>query len=86
MANYSLDILFQEKVIKIPRLFLCYAEKSGKSDLNLLIYFIIWLSMFVWPSFVNLSIIINVTQPVKIDLNEKLDHKQKTIQAFNIDA
>ena len=24
--------------------------------------------------------------PVKIDLNKKLDHKQKTIQAFNIDA
>ena len=24
--------------------------------------------------------------PVKIDLNKKLDPKQKTIQAFNIDA
>ena len=27
-----------------------------------------------------------LTQPVKIDLNEKLDSKQKTIQTFNIDA
>ena len=26
------------------------------------------------------------TQPVKLNLNEKLDPKQKTIQAFNIDA
>ena len=26
------------------------------------------------------------TQPVKIDLNKKLDPKQKTIQIFNIDA
>ena len=26
------------------------------------------------------------TRPVKIDLNKKLDPKQKTIQAFNIDA
>ena len=25
-------------------------------------------------------------QPVKLDLNEKLDPKKKTIQAFNIDA
>ena len=25
-------------------------------------------------------------QPVKLKLNEKLDPKQKTIQAFNIDA
>ena len=25
-------------------------------------------------------------KPVKIDLNKKLDPKQKTIQAFNIDA
>ena len=27
-----------------------------------------------------------LTQPVKIDSNEKLDPKQKTIQTFNIDA
>ena len=26
------------------------------------------------------------THPVKIDLNKKLDSKQKTIQTFNIDA
>ena len=26
------------------------------------------------------------SQPVKIDLNEKLDSKQKTSQIFNIDA
>ena len=26
------------------------------------------------------------TQPVKLDLNEKLDPKQNTIQNFNIDA
>ena len=26
------------------------------------------------------------THPIKIDLNKKLDPKQKTIQAFNIDA
>ena len=26
------------------------------------------------------------TQPVKLNLNEKLDSKQKTIQIFNIDA
>ena len=25
-------------------------------------------------------------QPIKIDLNKKLDPKQKTIQTFNIDA
>ena len=28
----------------------------------------------------------SVAQPVKLDLNKKLDPKQKTIQAFNIDA
>ena len=27
-----------------------------------------------------------VSQPIKIDLNEKLDPKQQTIQTFNIDA
>ena len=27
-----------------------------------------------------------LTHPVKIDLNKKLEPKQKTIQAFNIDA
>ena len=27
-----------------------------------------------------------LAQPVKSNLNEKLDHKEKTIQAFNIDA
>ena len=26
------------------------------------------------------------TQPIKIDLNKKLESKQKTIQTFNIDA
>ena len=26
------------------------------------------------------------TQPVKLDLNKKLDPKQKTIETFNIDA
>ena len=30
--------------------------------------------------------IIYEAQPVKLDLNKKLDPKQKTIQAFNIDA
>ena len=30
--------------------------------------------------------IVNIAHPVKIDLNRKLDPKQKTIQAFNIDA
>ena len=29
---------------------------------------------------------LSLTQPVKIDLNKKLDSKQKTIQIFNIDA
>ena len=29
---------------------------------------------------------ISLAHPVKIELNEKLDPKQKTIQAFNIDA
>ena len=28
----------------------------------------------------------SVAQPVKLDLNKKLDPKKKTIQAFNIDA
>ena len=28
----------------------------------------------------------NLAQPVKSNLNEKLDQKEKTIQAFNIDA
>ena len=28
----------------------------------------------------------NTTQPVKIDLNKKLDPKQKTIQTFNINT
>ena len=27
-----------------------------------------------------------VSQPIKIDLNEKLDPKQKNIKTFNIDA
>ena len=29
---------------------------------------------------------LSLTQPVKIDLNKKLDPKQKTIQTFNINA
>ena len=28
----------------------------------------------------------SLTQPIKVDLNKKLDSKQKTIQIFNIDA
>ena len=35
-----------------------------------------------------LSVEINIyqTHPVKVDLNKKLDPKQKTIQVFDIDA
>ena len=29
---------------------------------------------------------LGVSQPIKINLNKKLDPKQKTIQTFNIDA
>ena len=29
---------------------------------------------------------VNLTQPVKVDLNKKLDSKQKIIQICNIDA
>ena len=32
------------------------------------------------------AVVTRRAQPVKLDLNEKLDPKQKTIQAFNIDA
>lgn len=31
-------------------------------------------------------LLLTESHPVKIDLNKKLDPKQKTIQAFNIDA
>ena len=37
-------------------------------------------------SVVALSILRRTPQPVKSNLNKKLDPKQKTIQAFNIDA
>ena len=44
----------------------------------------------VSPIFHEFTIIISdlssCTHPVKIDLNKKLDLKQKTIQGFNIDA
>ena len=33
-----------------------------------------------------ISSILIYPQPVKIDINEKFDPKQKTIQVFNIDA
>ena len=41
------------------------------------------ISQFVWEN--NLGMFY-VTQPIKIDLDKNLDPKQKTIQAFNIDA
>ena len=37
-------------------------------------------------SVVALSILRRTPQPIKLNLNKKLDPKQKTIQAFNIDA
>ena len=33
-----------------------------------------------------IGIQIGLTQPVKVDINKKLDSKQKNIQIFNIDA
>ena len=34
----------------------------------------------------NFNIVSSLSQPFKINLDKKLDPKQKTIQAFNIDA
>ena len=42
--------------------------------------------LFQFYHYRNLSDFYSPSHPVKIDLDKKLDPKQKTIQAFNIDA
>ena len=48
--------------------------------------FIVVVDMGTNIGFMLISMAKKVTQPIKVDLNKKLDPKQKIIQAFIIDA